>query len=187
MSASTRVLILPGRGNSGAKHWQSVWQDAHPEFVRVLQRDWDNPDADEWVAALDAAIQIDPAPVVLVAHSLAVVTVTHWAARHRGPVAGALLVSPTDVERADYPPGTSGFVPVPQQRLPFPSIVVASEDDPRVSLERARAFSAAWGSRLQVAGALGHLGTASDLGAWPFGAALLDELLHASVQGIPAS
>lgn len=176
MSTSTRILILPGRGNSGEKHWQSVWERNDAALARVHQREWDNPDRDEWVATLDAAINAERTPAILVAHSLAVAAVAHWASRHRGPVAGALLVSPTDVERADYPPGTTGFAPIPLQRLPFPAIVVASEDDPRVTPERAAFFAQAWGAELQVAGAFGHLGTAADLGEWDYGARLLRRL-----------
>lgn len=173
---ATRVLILPGRGNSGEKHWQSVWEKNDPTLLRVQQREWDNPDKDEWVAALDAAIRAANAPVILVAHSLAVIAVAHWAAAHRGNVAGAVLVAASDVERADYPPGTTGFAPVPLQRLPFASIVVASDDDPRVSPERAKFFAEAWGAQPQRAGALGHMGTASDLGRWEYGLNLLARL-----------
>lgn len=44
MSSQPRVLILPGRGNSGEKHWQSVWEKRDPQLRRVQQREWDNPD-----------------------------------------------------------------------------------------------------------------------------------------------
>ncbi|MFT4197322.1 MAG: alpha/beta hydrolase [Pseudoxanthomonas sp.] len=176
MTSTTRVLILPGRGDSGEKHWQSVWERRDPSLLRVRQREWENPDRDEWVATLDAAIRAVNAPVILVAHSLAVPLVAHWASRHRGPVRGALLVSPTDVERADYPPGATGFAPIPLQRLPFESIVVASDDDPRVTPERAALFAEAWGAQLQRPGAFGHLGTAADLGEWEYGARLLARL-----------
>ena len=176
MTTATRVLILPGRGDSGERHWQTVWERNDPSLLRVRQREWDTPDRDEWVATLDAAIRAAAAPVVLVAHSLAVSLVAHWAGRHRGQVRGALLVSPTDVERADYPPGTTGFAPIPLRRLPFDSIVVASDDDPRVTPERAEYFANAWGAELQRPGAFGHLGTASDLGEWEYGARLLARL-----------
>ncbi|MFT4246619.1 MAG: alpha/beta hydrolase [Pseudomonas sp.] len=179
MTSATRVLILPGRGDSGEKHWQSVWERNDPALLRVRQREWDNPDREEWVATLDTAIQAAGAPVILVAHSLAVAAVAHWASRHHGPVVGALLVSPTDVERADYPAGTTGFAPIPLQRLPFQSIVVASDDDPRVTPERAAFFAEAWGAQLHRPGAFGHLGTAADLGGWEYGARLLARLRQA--------
>src|SRR3972149_6660062 len=53
--------------------------------------------------------------------------------------------------------------------LPFPSGVVASRDDDRVSFDRAEAFAVAWGSTLIDAGNHGHLGSAAQLGVWPSG------------------
>lgn len=177
MSTEVRVLILPGRGNSGPAHWQTHWEESNPGFTRVLQDEWDSPRRDDWVRTLQAAIAESDTPVVLVAHSLSVSLIAHWASQHEGPVAGALLVAPSDVEAPDYTPGTQGFAPIPLKPLPFPSVVVASTDDPKVTLERARAFAHAWGARLEIAGAQGHLGAAANLEDWPFGAALLDELI----------
>jgi hypothetical protein len=65
---------------------------------------------------------------------------------------------------------------MPMMRLPFPSIVVASTDDPFVSLDRATAFSTAWGSRLVVLERAGHINADSGHGPWPEGRRLLDEL-----------
>jgi predicted alpha/beta hydrolase family esterase len=178
MRHQPRVLILPGRGDSGEEHWQSIWQRHNPDFLRVHQREWNNPEREEWVDALDAVIQAQQGPVILVAHSLAVITVAHWAATRRAPVAGALLVSPTDVERHDYPPGTRHFAPIPLATLPFPSIVVASDDDPRVTPERAAYFARHWGALLARPGAFGHLGTAARLGQWEYGQRLLGQLLQ---------
>lgn len=176
MSSTARVLILPGRNGSDEKHWQSVWEAHDPSMVRVQQSEWANPDRLSWENTLDAAIKSESSPVILVAHSLAVVLVAHWAQRDRGQVQGALLVSATDVERADYPPGTSGFTPIPLGRLPFRSLVVASDDDPRVTVERAAFFASAWGAEFHTPGAFGHLGSAAELGRWDYGAALLATL-----------
>ena len=177
MAGDTRVLILPGRGDSGERHWQTFWERSHPHFQRVRQREWHEPDVDDWVATLHEAIVAGPAPAVLVAHSLSVALVAHWAARHSGPVKGALLVAPSDVELPAYPAGTRGFAPIPLIRFPFPSIVVASTDDERVSLARAAQFAAAWGSTLEVPGAFGHIGSVAELRDWPYGLRLLQRLI----------
>ncbi|MFL5410117.1 MAG: RBBP9/YdeN family alpha/beta hydrolase, partial [Myxococcales bacterium] len=92
-------------------------------------------------------------------------------------VRGALLVAPSDVEAPSYPKGPRGFEPMPQRPLPFAAVVVASSDDPYVSLPRARQFADAWRARLFEAGALGHINADSRLGSWPQGQALLGELL----------
>ena len=176
MSERAPVLILPGLYNSGPEHWQSRWEANHPEFVRVLQEDWDQPRCADWIARLGDAILRTP-DAVLVAHSSACALVGHWVNSGReGRVRGALLVGPSDTEAPSYPRGPEGFAPMPLVRLPFSSIVVATTNDPYVSLERAKAFAAAWGSRLHVVEGGGHLNSESRLGDWPEGYGLLEEL-----------
>ena len=63
--------------------------------------------------------------------------------RMRCPGRNTLLVAPSDPEGANYPKEPTGFSPVPRLRLPFPSIVVTSDDDPYVSLDRARVLALA--------------------------------------------
>ncbi len=174
------VLILPGIGNSGPDHWQSHWERSVPGCTRLNQAEWDAPRCADWVQVLDAALAAAREPVVLATHSSACALVAHWmiAATDdtRAKVHGALLVGPSDPTGPHYPKGPSGFAPVPLLRFPFPSIVVASTDDIYVSLETARRFADAWGSRFVNIGAAGHINSASNLGAWPAGQALLAEL-----------
>jgi uncharacterized protein len=177
LAAEPRVLLLPGLYNSGPQHWQTHWKAEHPEFVRVEQKDWDTPDCGEWVETLQRAVAADASPVVFVGHSTSCCLVAHWAARHPGNVRGALLVAPSDVEAPSYPAGPTGFAPMRLARLPFPSIVVASTNDEYVTLPRAAQFALAWDSRLEVLGPLGHINSASNLGSWPEGFALLRELM----------
>ncbi|HEX5871088.1 MAG TPA: alpha/beta hydrolase [Longimicrobium sp.] len=175
------VLMVPGWENSGPEHWQTLWERADPRrFRRVEQRDWDTPLLDDWIAALDDAIAAEPAPAVLVAHSLGCIAVAHWAARSARPVAGALLVAPADVERADTPEPIRGFAPVPLQPLPFRGILVASSNDPYLSMDRAAYFARCWGSELVPLGAAGHINTAAGFGPWPQGERLLDALCRGS-------
>jgi len=174
--AETPVLILPGLDDSGPKHWQSLWEVCHLGFRRVVQQDWVAPRRVDWVETLDRAIAGEARAPVLVGHSNGCALVVHWAASARRRVRGALLVAPSDPEGPSYPAGPTGFAPMPMGRLPFPSIVVASRDDPYVSMARAREYAAAWGSRLVDAGDVGHLNSESGLGEWPFGWALLAEL-----------
>ena len=173
---SSPVLLLPGLWDSGPTHWQSLWEARFATFVRVRQRDWVTPRAGNWIEVLDLAVERAGPEALLVAHSLGCTLVARWAGETRRRIRGALLVAPSDVEAPSYPPGPQGFAPMPTARLPFPSIVVASEDDPYVALDRARAFAAAWGSDLVNAGRLGHLNSASGLGMWPLGMALLQRL-----------
>ncbi len=179
MSSLASVLIVPGLFNSGPEHWQSLWSNRHPEYYRVQQSDWETPRCSDWVRTLAASILEIEGPVVLAAHSTACATVAHYAVKHcngNGQVVGALLVGPSDTEAASYPVGPTGFGPMPLDRLPFPSIVVASTDDPYVTLERARLFASSWGSRLITLESAGHINAASGYGMWPEGEKLLEEL-----------
>jgi predicted alpha/beta hydrolase family esterase len=170
------VLILPGLGNSGPEHWQTHWQARNPDFVRVEQRDWDAPDRDQWIATLDRAVAAQSAPPLLIAHSLACALVAHWAEKHGRALHGALLVAPADVDSDIHtPPEVRGFAPMPLAPIPGRTIVVASADDPFVDPARARHFAKAWGARLVEIGACGHINSASNLGDWPAGQALLRE------------
>src|SRR3972149_3103000 len=113
-------------------------------------------------------------PVVLVAHSLGTSLTMRWAFDQPVPaqkVAGAFLVAPTDRDRFEDAPDSAarGFGRMILARLPFPSAVVGSRDDDRVSFDRAEAFAVAWGSTLIDAGNHGHLGSAAQLGVWPSG------------------
>lgn len=177
------IITVPGLGGSGEDHWQTRWEGLRPDTIRAELGDWDSPGREGWVARLDDAVRGARAPVLLAAHSLGCIAVA-WLAqlslRQRDwPVVGALLVAPADVDRDDAPGELRSFAPVPTAALPFRSVVVASANDPWITIGRAHAFAAGWGSRLVEVGALGHLNAASGLGDWPEGQALLDELLPA--------
>lgn len=169
------VLLLPGLGNSGPDHWQTHWE-RHHGYERVNQQEWDTPHVADWVEGLHARITADDNPKILVAHSLACTLVAQWSAAHRGPVHGALLVAPSDVEGPNYPAGPVGFTPMLLQPLGFRALVVASDDDPYVPLERGRHFAQSWGAEYVLLGPRGHLGSAAKLGSWPEGHELLRKL-----------
>lgn len=183
-AGTAQVLNVPGLGNSGAQHWQSRWENRYPWFERVELGLWDNPDRNIWVERLDRAIRLAGRPVILVAHSLGCLAVSWWAAisgqGYRDPVAGALLVAPADPERAEAQGCISRFGPVPKTPLPFPSILVASRDDPHASFDRSQQFARNWGSHLIDAGEAGHLNADSGLGDWPLGISLVDRLVDAA-------
>jgi uncharacterized protein len=175
---SAPVLVVPGWGDSGPGHWQTLWEQTHPGLRRVVQRDWQYPVRTEWVQTLERDIRAAGQPVVVVAHSLGCIAVAHCAQGGPLPVRSALLVVPPDVEHPDFPPVTEGFAPIPRARLAFPSVVVASRNDPFIDFERSRALAGAWGSRFVDAGRSGHLNADAGFGPWPLGEALLAELLR---------
>ncbi len=173
----TPVLILPGLGNSGPQHWQTLWEQRHLHFQRVNQRDWIRPVCGEWVGVLDAAVKTCTSPPVLVAHSLACLLVAHWASRSTSAIRGALLVAIPDPDAPEFPADARGFSPLPMRPFPFSSIVVASADDPLGSLAHATHCAAVWRSDCVEIGAAGHINADSGLGDWNEGYVLLQRLL----------
>lgn len=181
MSADT-VLLLPGWQNSGPDHWQSRWEAAHG-YLRVEQHDWLRPLRGDWVARLQEVVLAQPLPadeagIVLVAHSLGCLLVAAWAAAspstHR--VKAALLVAPGDPQRDELAGVLSSWTPITRQKLPFPSVMLGSHNDPYCDIERARGFAADWGSQFVDYGDAGHINTDSGFGLWPDGHARLERL-----------
>lgn len=175
---ASNVLILPGWHDSGVGHWQSRWEATHG-YVRVQQHDWERPLRGDWQIQLQEAVLGCTEHAVLVAHSLGVILVAAWAAHTRNAhrVKGALLVAPGDVARDEVRSILPSWWPIERQRLPFPSILVASRNDPRCSFEMASGLAADWGAELVDAGPAGHLNADSKLGDWPAGLALLQRLM----------
>lgn len=170
------TFVVPGIGNSGPTHWQSLWQARRPDWRRLQVEDWDRVTCDDWVSALERQVAAQRTDAVVVAHSLGCLAVAHWAVRHAPKIRGALFVAVPDPAAAAYPAGAIGFSPLPAQRLPFTSIIVASTDDPYGSMDHAHGCARTWGSKLVDVGALGHINTASAVGDWPEGLRLLEEL-----------
>jgi predicted alpha/beta hydrolase family esterase len=155
-----------------------------PAFRRVEQRDWGYPDRADWTGVLSRTIAEYPGDIVLVAHSLACLLVSHWCqvslARSQGRVRAALLVAPVDPAGPAFPQTATGFAPVPMTPLPFPSLVVASTNDPYGSVAWSMAAAQAWGSRCEIIGAKGHINAESELGDWPEGMGLLYGLVRSA-------
>jgi len=176
-----RVLLVPGIGNSGPAHWQSHWEKLPGSYMRVQQRDWDNPVCVDWMESLEVAAQRAGPDVLVAGHSLGCLLIAHWLLRTSCKVRGALMVAVPDPNGPNFPTQASGFAPVPDARLACPSIVVASTDDPYGGLEFARGYAQHWGSRLTNIGPAGHINAASGLGEWSEGHRMLRELMAGSL------
>jgi hypothetical protein len=174
------VLLIPGMGNSGPRHWQSFWEIL-PNFRRVQFGDWERPKLHEWVPELDRSIRESDRPLVLVGHSLGSLAAVWWLSNHwteiyREKVRGVLLVAPPDVDDEAADVRIRDFRPLPQLRLPIPSLLVASRSDPYASFDRSSDMARQWGSSLVDAGPAGHINAESRLGEWASGLTLLARL-----------
>jgi uncharacterized protein len=174
-------VIVPGINGSGPGHWQSIWQaEWGPAASRIDPASWDEPDLDDWLGALDRAVDQVPdrSEVVLVAHSLGCLATAAWLTTARPGVRGAFLVAPPDVEGADFPASeAASFVRPWDARLTAAVLVVSSTDDPYCTPEAVRRLAAGWEAGHVEIGAAGHVNTASNLGTWPEGRALLEAFI----------
>lgn len=177
IARSATILTVPGLMNSGAHHWQTVWEAELPNCHRAELGSWDAPQRNSWISNLGHAIGRIDGPVILAAHSLGCHAVAWWAAfecpEWSEKIAGALLVAPPELDSGAVDPRLRGFGPTPKALLPFPSIVVASRSDPYIAFNRARLLAQFWGSQFADAGAAGHINAESGLGDWSFGQFLL--------------
>ncbi|MEH2589325.1 RBBP9/YdeN family alpha/beta hydrolase [Bradyrhizobium sp. AZCC 1721] len=169
----TDIVILPGIGASGELHWQTRWEKSNPRCRRFQPIDWDRPDLKDWLDALDRAVGSASKPPLLVAHSLACLLVAHWQQVSTAPVAGAFLVAVPNPEAQAFPVEAASFANPPSSKFRFPSLIIASTNDPYGTIEYARERAGQWGSGIVEVGELGHINEASGLEDWPQGKAFL--------------
>lgn len=164
------ILVIPGYRGSSAEHWQTRWEGRLSTARRVHQREWTKPVREEWIEAVVAAVNESTRPVVLVAHSLGVAAAVLAIPKFQHRVAGAFFVAPPEVTNPGLrPKHLMTFGPYPRDPLPFPSILVASRNDPFSSFAAAEEIADAWGSLFVDAGESGHLNQDSGHGPWPEG------------------
>ena len=173
-------LVIPGLGSSGETHWQSLWEKQYSKnFHRVEQLNWDLPVCNDWIEKLEEEIKKVTKPTYLIAHSLGCLTVIHWAEKYTSElIKGAFLVAPPDVENSRRLSFIEGFVPIPANKLPFKSVVIASTNDQYASIERANELALNWGSEFIDIGKKGHINATSNLGDWQEGQAILQHFIE---------
>lgn len=172
----TKYFIIPGLGNSDADHWQTHFEKSSKDFIRINQQEWDSPKCSDWIENIDNVLSnYDLSNVVLIGHSLGCATIAHWADKYNRIIKGAMFVAPSDVEAPKYTNSfpASGFAPMPLNKLNFKTIVVASENDEWVTLERAKFFAKCWGSEFISIGNAGHINVVAGYGKWDKGLEIL--------------
>ncbi|WLW57575.1 RBBP9/YdeN family alpha/beta hydrolase [Streptomyces sp. YU58] len=180
--AVAAYVVIPGIDGSDEQHWQSVWEHRWGvSAVRISPASWSAPDLDDWVDAVQKAYDRargQDSRVVLVAHSLGCWAASTWLTRNpSNPTAGAFLVAPPDPGGPGFPrQAAATFTGLSAQSLPCPALVVGSADDPYCAAEAAADFATRWDARWHLAGAYGHINSASGLGPWQQGRHLLDSL-----------
>ena len=183
MNATT--VFVPGLRDHVAEHWQTHMAASIPGSVTVEPLTENRLSRAARVAALEATLAGIEGDIYLVAHSAGVLTTVFWDQVTTRPIRAALLVAPADVESpfpAPYPEKdaleANGWLPIPRVPLSFPSIVVASRNDPLAAFDKVTDLAHCWGARLHDAGDVGHLNPAAGFGPWPEGYLLWVEMLE---------
>lgn len=98
-------------------------------------------------------------------------------------IQAALLVAPPNLDQAwpdNYPTPESmrlkGWDHFLDLQLAFPSVVIASRNDPLASFSSVERMAQGWGSALLDLGDVGHLNPAAGYGYWPLAEQLVQQL-----------
>jgi len=172
--------MVPGLGDSGPLHWQSLWERSQPFEKTMIQRvrhsSWDRPVFKDWMKDLKDDLKKSQLPTYLICHSLGCLLAAEL--RDCGNVRAMLLVAPADVYRSNRTSVLEGFSR-PMRKTMSPNILVVSRNDPYASF--------AWSSQLQHVlessqfvdvGFAGHINADSDLGEWEFGKELVRRMIY---------
>ena len=154
------ILMLADRDALDHGHWFDRWASrlstaVHVPPVGSLAPMGGRPDPHD--DPLPDMAEGAPGPVVAIAYGDGVERVVRHA--EAAPIRGAFLVAPRPGDET-----VSRLDP-----LPFPSILVASRDDPACPFDAAEDMGARWGSHVVDAGDAGRIDAASGRGPWPEG------------------
>lgn len=164
-----RFLISPGYTNSGPDHWQTHLENTYKFVDRIEHSNWDFVDRKTWLQEFEEAISLIEDDLVLIGHSCGTNVIAQWAeskSEHLKKVKAAILVAPADVDNQNLPQEIGSQRPMPYTKLPFPTLVIGSDNDPFTSLETLGSLAKAWGAELAVIPKAGHIASDDGYGKW---------------------
>lgn len=179
-----KTLIVSGYADDrslDSPYWQR-WMET--QLDNAMRIEYAHPQTLSLSAYADRLLQVlnrANEPIWIIAHSIGCIATILAGLSHSSKVAGTILVAPTiapysppnqpDAIRADTI-DINVDETILNCSLPFPSVVIASENDPRTKLMTAAYWAHAWGSHFISIGRAGHIDEHSGYGPWPWGLAL---------------
>ena len=161
------ILLVPGLYDSGPQHWQTLWHQQHPHWLRVVQSDWSEPDLVRWAQPVIEQLEKSSQPLTLVAHSFGCLASLYAARQLPEKVSSLFLVAPADPELLGVQEGLI------YHKAPVTGRIIASSNDPWMPLDRICLWAQRWALPLSLLGPLRHINAESGHGAWPEGLELL--------------
>lgn len=132
-----------------------------PGSLRVEQPDWTSADLDRWSDVVRREVQLGCEKALIIAHSFGCLATIDVLQSGCPRIGAALLVAPADPKHFGIPDTRLAG------RLSVPAILVASHNDPWMTLERATFWSQRLGCWLFDAGHAGHINVASGMAHGP--------------------
>ena len=148
--------------------WPSRWRAKLSTARFVHPADPADRRREAWTEAVAGAAREAKRPALLVGHGTGAAAIAEAAkALGSADVRGAFLVAPPDEQSLGRLAGDGWSLA--RARLPWPSVAVASRNDPQGSYDAIAALARDWGAELIDAGEAGGLDAASGHGPWPEG------------------
>jgi len=176
-----RVLILHGWGGSDFPHWQS-WLASEiakdygcVSFLRFSNSDF--PNKNKWIEELTKELE-GFKPDIVICHSLANILWFHICNELKiTQVKKLFLVAPPSLECKIEE--LKSFFPckVPADLFAKETLLVASTNDPYMSLNEATSLAESLGVEMVILQNAGHINTDSGYGEWPW---MLEEIKNIS-------
>ena len=183
---NTKIITVPGFHGSDAHHWQTWLETQFPDSVRLQGVDWEAPKLYHWAEALEKQLDSSPERAILVAHSFGCLVAALVASWRPEKVAGVILVTPASPSRfsmqglyaqTDKQVSIAGLIP--DHALNTLGVLIGSENDPWMTLDKAHTLSRQFGLAFYNAGKAGHINSESGYGEWPLVADFVKALLDA--------
>jgi len=173
-----QYLTIPGYGGSPADHWQSYFEKKLSNCKRIEQKSWEKPVCSDWINKIDNEVMhFKESEVVLISHSLGGIALVHWVSKFKRNIKGAMIVAPADIVHPYQDLPLESFVPIPLNKLSFPSVLIASNNDPWATIDRSKFFADCWGSSFINIGNAGHINVDSGFYHWDQGLDILKTLI----------
>lgn len=93
----------------------------------------------------------------------------HWQQYSDLSIRAAFLVAVPDPESKVFPETAESFSNFSRDTFRFPTLIVASENDPYASFSYTEHVAQSWNAQVISVGELGHINSSQQLGKWPQG------------------